>query len=104
PAMVDFVLLETLAAQLAAGLLNLRLSAGLRHAKEVETFQTVSAFFVHDLKNLASRLSLTMQNLPSNFENPEFRTDALRVISSSVTKIGDMCNRLAMLKQNIELK
>jgi len=100
----DLVLLETLAAQLAAGLLNLRLSAGLRHAKEVETFQTVSTFFVHDLKNLASRLSLTMQNLPANFENPEFRADALRVISSSVTKIGEMCARLSMLKQNIELK
>src|SRR5678815_5563327 len=59
----DIVLLETLAAQLASTLLNLRLAAHLRHAKEVETFQTVSTFFVHDLKNLASRLSLTMQNL-----------------------------------------
>jgi putative PEP-CTERM system histidine kinase len=97
------VLLETLAAQLASGLLNLKLSARLRHAKEVETFQTVSTFFVHDLKNLASRLSLTMQNLPSNFDNPEFRADALRVISSSLAKIDDMCARLAMLKQDIEL-
>jgi putative PEP-CTERM system histidine kinase len=104
PAMEDFVLLETLAAQLASGLLNLKLSAGLRHAKEIETFQTVSTFFVHDLKNLASRLSLTMQNLPANFDNPEFRADALRVISSSVTKIDTMCQRLAMLKQDIELK
>jgi putative PEP-CTERM system histidine kinase len=99
----DMVLLETLAAQLASGLLNLKLSARLRHAKEVETFQTVSTFFVHDLKNLASRLSLTMQNLPSNFDNPEFRADALRVISSSLAKIDDMCARLAMLKQDIEL-
>jgi signal transduction histidine kinase len=69
----------------------------------VETFQTVSTFFVHDLKNLASRLSLTMQNLPSNFDNPEFRTDALRVMSTSVTKIDDMCERLALLRENIEL-
>jgi putative PEP-CTERM system histidine kinase len=100
----DFLLLETLASQLAASLLNLKLTGRLRHAKEVETFQTVSTFFVHDLKNLASRLSLTMQNLPANFENPEFRADALRVISTSLTKIDDMCGRLAMLKQNIELK
>src|SRR5262249_24798052 len=100
----DFVLLDTLAAQLASGLLNLKLSARLRHAKEVETFQTVSTFFVHDLKNLASRLSLTMQNLPANFDNPEFREDALRVMSSSVAKIDGMCQRLAMLKQDIELK
>ncbi len=100
----DFTLLDTFAAQLASGLLTLRLSARLSHAKEVETFQTVSTFFVHDLKNLASRLSLTMQNLPANFDNPEFRADALRVISSSLTKIDDMCQRLALLKQDIELK
>jgi signal transduction histidine kinase len=59
---------------------------------------------VHDLKNLASRLSLTMQNLPANFANPEFRADALRVMSTSVQKIDDMCGRLTILKQNIELK
>jgi putative PEP-CTERM system histidine kinase len=100
----DVVLLESLAAQLASSLLNLRLSAHLRHAKEVETFQTVSTFFVHDLKNLASRLSLTMQNLPGNFDSPEFREDALRVISRSVKEIDEMCSRLSMLRGKIELK
>ncbi len=99
----DFLLMEAFASQLASGLLNLKLSTRLRHAKEVETFQTVSTFFVHDLKNLASRLSLTMQNLPTNFDNPEFRADALRVISGSLAKIDNMCERLAMLKQDIEL-
>jgi putative PEP-CTERM system histidine kinase len=100
----DIELLETLAAQLSANLLNRKMSLRLRHAKELETFQTVSTFFVHDLKNLASRLSLTMQNLPNNFDSPEFRADTLRVISTSLAKIDDMCSRLAMLRQNIELK
>ena len=100
----DFVLLETLASQLAASLLNLKLSARLRQAGQVEAFQIVSTFFVHDLKNLASRLSLTMENLPDHFDDPQFRADALRVISSSVSNIDDMCSRLAMLKQDIELR
>ncbi|HET9132475.1 MAG TPA: ATP-binding protein, partial [Terriglobia bacterium] len=100
----DFVLLETLAAQLASSLLNLKLSARLRQAGEIVAFQTVSTFFVHDLKNLASRLSLTMENLPEHFDDPEFRADALRVISGSVANIDEMCGRLAMLKQNIELR
>jgi putative PEP-CTERM system histidine kinase len=99
----DFVLLETLAAQLAAGLLNLKLSARLRQAGEVMAFQTVSTFFVHDLKNLASRLSLTMENLSEHFDDPEFRADALRVMSGSVANIDTMCGRLAMLKQDIGL-
>jgi putative PEP-CTERM system histidine kinase len=100
----DITLVETLAAQLASSLLNLKLTDRLRHAKEVETFQTVSTFFVHDLKNLASRLSLTMQNLPGNFDNPEFRADALRMISRSVSDIDDMCSRLSLLRGKLELK
>src|SRR5215467_7840396 len=45
-----------------------------------------------------------MHNHTGNFDNPAFRADALRVISTSVKKIDDMCDRLAMLKQTIELK
>jgi len=100
----DFILLETLAAQLAASLLNVKLSERLRRAGEVEAFHTVSTFFVHDLKNLASRLSLTMENLPKHFDDPQFRADALRVISGSVASIDDLCSRLAILKQSIELR
>jgi putative PEP-CTERM system histidine kinase len=100
----DIALLETLAAELASSLLNLKLSDRLRHAKEVETFQTVSTFFVHDLKNLASRLSLTMQNLPGNFDKAEFREDALRMISRSVSDIDEMCTRLSLLRGKLELK
>ncbi|MGB9622560.1 MAG: histidine kinase N-terminal 7TM domain-containing protein, partial [Candidatus Bathyarchaeia archaeon] len=60
----EFDLLKTMADQLAANLLNLKFAEELRRAKEMEAFQTISAFMVHDLKNLASTLSLTLQNLP----------------------------------------
>ena len=100
----DLALMEMLAAQLAASLMNLKLSAHLRHTQEIEAFRMVSTFFVHDLKNVASRLSLTMQNLTDNFENAEFRRDALQVISTSLTKIDNLCCRVAALKQNIDLK
>src|SRR5262249_3261290 len=83
---------------------NLQLSRRLLRAKEMEAFQTLSAFFTHDLKNLASMLSLTMQNLPANYDNPEFREEALRVISDSVAKMNAMCSRLAMLTKELELR
>jgi putative PEP-CTERM system histidine kinase len=100
----DRDLLHAYSAQLAARLLQLRLSENLRKVQEIEAFQNVTAFFVHDLKNLASRLSLTMQNLPTYFENPEFRDDALKLIGESVAKIESTCSRLSSLKQKIELK
>jgi putative PEP-CTERM system histidine kinase len=96
-------LVKTIADQAAAGLLNLRLSERLRQARELEAFQSMSAFFIHDLKNLASKLSLVTQNLPVYMDNPEFRADALRTISQSVTKINTMSSRLSLLSQKLEL-
>ena len=100
----DFELLKTVADQAAGSLLTLNLSQRLMEAKEMEAFQTLSAFFLHDLKNLASTLSLTMQNLPEHFDDPAFRHDALRAISHSVAKIHAMCSRLSLLSQTLELE
>ncbi len=55
----DFELLGTLADQAAGSLLTVKLSEKMTKVKEQEAFRTMSAFFIHDLKNLASRLSLT---------------------------------------------
>lgn len=99
----DFDLLKTIADQTAGSLLNLKLSADLQQAKEMEAFQTMSIFFVHDLKNLASNLSLTMQNLPVHFDNPDFRKDAVQTISQSLNKINSLCSRLSSLSQKLGL-
>lgn len=96
-------LVKSIADQAAAGLLSLRLAERLRQAKELEAFQSMSTFFMHDLKNLASKLSLVTQNLPMHMDNPEFRADALRTISQSVAKINAMSSRLSLLSQKLEL-
>jgi putative PEP-CTERM system histidine kinase len=100
----EFGLLKTISDHTAGNLLNLKLSEDLQKAKEMEAFQTMSAFFVHDLKNLASKLSLTMQNLPVHFDNPDFRNDTLRTISQSLAKIDALCSRLSSLSQKLELR
>jgi len=100
----ELELLGTIAEQVAAQLLNFRLSERLVHAKQFEAFQAMSAFFVHDLKNTASTLSLMLQNLPKHFEDPVFREDALKAMSRSVGKINDLINRLSLLRQKPEVK
>jgi len=100
----DLDLLRTIADQTAAGLLNLQLSEQLGEVRELEAFQTLSSFFVHDLKNLASMLSLTVQNLPTKFDNLEFRRDALKVIGDSVEKMKAMCAGLSVLGRKLELQ
>jgi putative PEP-CTERM system histidine kinase len=100
----DLDLLNTLATQAASSLLNLSLSQQLLKAKETQVFQTLSTFFIHDLKNLASMLSLVLQNVPANYDDPAFRKDAFRVISESVSKMNAMCSRLSLLTKRLDLQ
>jgi putative PEP-CTERM system histidine kinase len=99
----EFDLLKCVADQSASILLNLELANRLLQAKEMEAFQTISAFFVHDLKNTASTLNLTLQNLPKHFDNPEFRKDALKSISKSVSHLQNLISRLTLFRQKLEL-
>ena len=97
-------LLKCMGDQIAAVLLNLRLTDELMLAKELEAFQTMSTFFVHDLKNAASTLGLTLQNLPVHFDDPEFRADALRGIENTLNRINLHISRLSALRNKLELK
>ncbi len=100
----EYDLLNCIGDQIAAGLLNLRLSAELMVGKEREVFQNISAFFVHDLKNTASTLNLMLQNLPVHFDEPAFREDALRGISKTAGRINQLIERLSVLRRKLELK
>ena len=100
----DFDLLKCIGDQVAASLRNIKLSQRLLQAKEMEAFQTMSAFFVHDLKNTASTLSLMLRNMEVHFQDPGFREDALRGLSKSVAHINELISRLSTLRQKSEMK
>ncbi len=100
----DLDLLTCVADQLASAMLNFRLGQHLMESKQLEAFQAMSAFFVHDLKNTASTLSLMLQNLPVHFDNPEFRQDALRAVGKTVDHINDLIQRLSLLRRELEVR
>jgi putative PEP-CTERM system histidine kinase len=100
----DYDLLKCIGDQVAASLLNSQLSQRLLQAKELEAFQTMSAFFVHDLKNTASTLNLMLKNLPVHFDNPAFREDALRGIAKSGQHINNLIGRLSELRHDLDIK
>ena len=97
-------LLKCIGDDVAASLLNLRLTRETLERKELEAFQTVSAFFVHDLKNAASTLGLTLQNLPDHFDDPAFREDALRGIKVAADRMNHMISRLSTFRHGLQLR
>jgi putative PEP-CTERM system histidine kinase len=100
----DTDLLKCIGDQAAACLRNIQLSHRLVQAKEMEAFQTMSAFFVHDLKNTASTLSLMLRNFPVHFDDPSFREDALRGFSNTVNHINGLIGRLSLLRQGLTIQ
>jgi putative PEP-CTERM system histidine kinase len=98
----ELELLKCIGDQMTSVLLNLRLASEVAHARELEAFRTMSAFFVHDLKNAAASLNLTLKNLPVHFDNPAFREDALRGVGNTAQRIDDMITRLSALRQRPE--
>ena len=100
----ELELLECIGDQVASNLLNLRLTKEIMLVKELEAFQTISAFFVHDLKNAASTLKLMLQNLPVHFDDPDFRRDALQSIGGTTNRINQIIERLGALGNKLELR
>ena len=79
----------------AGGLLsNARLSEERRGAAELEALHRVSAFCVHDLKNLAATLSLVAKNAETHGSDPEFQRNALDSVGRTAGKIMDLVQRL----------
>jgi putative PEP-CTERM system histidine kinase len=95
----ELELLQCMATQMTSGLLKLRLAREVARAGELEAFRTMSAFFVHDLKNAAASLNLMLTNLPAHFDDPAFRADALRGVGNTARRIDEMIDRLSALRQ-----
>jgi putative PEP-CTERM system histidine kinase len=80
-------LLKTAARQAAAFLALLESAEALLEARKFEAFNRMSAFVVHDLKNIVTQLSLMVKNAQRLHDNPEFQQDMLMTVESSLEKM-----------------
>jgi putative PEP-CTERM system histidine kinase len=99
----DLHLLKCVGSQVSGHLVNIRLSQKILEVKELEAFQTMSAFFVHDLKNTATTLSLLLKNFREHFDDPAFREDAFRGLSKSSQHLQDLIHRLTQLGHELRM-
>jgi putative PEP-CTERM system histidine kinase len=90
----DLPLLRTLGRQAASYLALVRTTDALADARQFEAFNRLSAFLVHDLKNVIAQLSLVVRNSERHRNNPEFITDAFMTIGDAVAKMSRMLANL----------
>lgn len=87
-------LLKTASRQAATFLAQLHAAEALLEARKFEAFNRMSAFVVHDLKNIVTQLSLMMKNAKRLHDNPEFQQDMLATVESSLDKMRQLMLQL----------
>ncbi len=80
-------LLKTASRQAAGYLAQMHATEALLEARKFEAFNRMSAFVVHDLKNIVTQLSLMLKNAERLHANREFQKDMLLTVESSLEKM-----------------
>lgn len=92
----DYDLMKTFARQALLSLDNFRLADELAESREMAAVAKVSSFVAHDLKNLASGLSMLLENARDYLQEPEFQRDMLDTIRNSLARMNKLTQRLKM--------
>ena len=87
-------LLRTSGRQVAAHLAQYSADHQLAEAKQFEAFNRLTAFVMHDLKNLIAQQSLMVQNAARHKNNPAFFEDAMATIENSVARMNKLMQQL----------
>jgi putative PEP-CTERM system histidine kinase len=90
----DFDLLKVVGQQLASYLAEQAGQQALMDASRFDEFNRRMAFVMHDIKNLASQISLLTTNAEKHADNPAFRADMLVTLRNSSDKLSALLARL----------
>jgi putative PEP-CTERM system histidine kinase len=87
-------LLKAAARAAASYLAQIQMTEALLEARKFESFNRMSAFVVHDLKNLVAQLVLMLRNAERHRDNPEFQRDMLDTVAHVVAKMNALMLQL----------
>ena len=87
-------LLKTASRQAASFLAQMVATEALLEVRKFDAFNRMSAFVVHDLKNIVTQLSLMMKNAQRLHANPEFQQDMLMTVENSLERMRQLMAQL----------
>lgn len=91
----DFDLLRAIAHHVTMLLIQFELVEERSSAAKWEAVHRFSAFYLHDLKNLAMSLSLVAQNAAQYGSNIEFQASAMQTVKNTSQRIIDLMGELS---------
>lgn len=96
----DLDLLKTVGRQIASHLDRHKAAEMLAESRQFEAFNKLTAFIMHDLKNLIAQQALVVENAARHRENPAFFEDAIRTIDNSVARMSNLLQKLQHTESN----
>ena len=91
----DLDVLRIAGRQAASYLAEAQSQQALSEARRFDEFNRRFAFIMHDIKNLASQLSLLARNAERHADNPAFRADMVGTLKISAGRLSDLLQRLS---------
>jgi putative PEP-CTERM system histidine kinase len=90
----DLSILKTAARQIASYIARHQAGEQLARARQFETYNQLTAFIMHDLKNLIAQQELVVKNAAKHKDNPAFVEDAIDTIQNSVSRMSALLGKL----------
>ncbi|MCJ7453254.1 MAG: PEP-CTERM system histidine kinase PrsK [Steroidobacteraceae bacterium] len=90
----DRDLLKTVGRHVAVHLAQYDADRRLSESRQFEAYHRLTAFVMHDLKNLAAQLALIVSNAEKHRRNPEFVDDAIGTIANSTERMQRLIDQL----------
>lgn len=90
----DSDLLKTIGRQVAVYIAQIQSTEALVEARQFESFNRLSTYVVHDLKNIVAQLSLLLSNAQKHKHNPEFQEDMLATIDNATQRMTRLLGQL----------
>ncbi|CBL47045.1 Two-component signal transduction histidine kinase [gamma proteobacterium HdN1] len=90
----DLDLLKTVGSQVASYLARHEAAELLSQSKQFEAYNKLTAFIMHDLKNLIAQQALVVENAGKHKMNPAFIEDAITTIDNSVQRMSKLLKKL----------
>ncbi|AJP49609.1 histidine kinase [Rugosibacter aromaticivorans] len=87
-------LLKTAGRQAATFLAQMQATEALLESRKFDSFNRMSAFVVHDLKNILTQLSLMVRNAERHADNVEFQKDMLLTVRHAVDRMRQLMLQL----------
>lgn len=90
----DRDLLRTAARQVAGYVALMEVSDALVSSRQFDAFNRLSAYLVHDLKNVSAQLGLVSSNAARHKNNPAFIDDALQTVDNAKQRMDRLLDQL----------